>query len=373
MPSRKTPRRRLVSRAAGLVSATTVLTLLVLLASERSLSAPKGPDARGRAAGPQYAGAASPSVPASGPTATSSVSSAGPRAAVPVRPSGTSASVDGNRTGPRASATARRPAAAALPFTWHVDGHVWRGGCEHAYLVDSAPRAVPPPPSESDAEPWARALGAVHGGETLVRVTVQGRGEQTVVLQALRVRVAAKRSPEPANLYRMGMSCGGTLSPRSFDVDLDAARPVARPVPGDDSGTEIPAVSFPYRTSVRDPEVLLVTGRTVTCDCDWYLELEWSSGDRSGTVRIDDDGRPFRTSGVRNAPVHLYDSGARSWFRAEPSEEVPQGGGAPGPRPPTEEPVGPPAEPRGLPPFTPDAAAPRIPGGRGQPAGASAP
>lgn len=111
------------------------------------------------------------------------------------------------------------------------------------------------------------------------------------------------------------------MTPRTFDVDLDAARPAARPMPGNDAGVEIPALSFPYRVSVRDPEVLLVTGRTVACDCDWYLELEWSSGDRSGTARIDDAGRPFRTSGVQDGPAHLYDTRAGRWFPV--GEEAP--------------------------------------------------
>ncbi|MER5771510.1 hypothetical protein [Streptomyces sp. NPDC001985] len=199
--------------------------------------------------------------------------------------------------------------------------HVWRYGCDHTYLVPRGPAAVPPPPAEADAGPWAAALGAVHGGETIVRFTVQGRGEEAVVLQALRVRVAARRAPLERSAYRMSPGCGGSLTPRFFDADLDRPRPVARAVAGSDAGTEIPAVSLPYRVSVTDPEVVLVTGRTAQCDCDWYLELEWSSGDRSGTVRIDDNGRPFRTSAVRDGPVHEYDTGTGGWVRTGPAGE----------------------------------------------------
>ncbi|MGW6455241.1 hypothetical protein ACWF94_04825 [Streptomyces sp. NPDC055078] len=202
-----------------------------------------------------------------------------------------------------------------MPFTLSADQHIWQNGCDHAYLVNRAPAAVPPPPSESDAEPWARAVGAVHGGGTMVRITVQGRSEQAVVLQALRVRVTAKRAPVRGNVYRMSLGCGGSITPRLFDVDLDKSRPVARPMAGSDSGVAIPAVSFPYRVSARDPEVLLVSSRTAGCDCDWYLELEWSGGDRSGTVRIDDNGRPFRTSGIRGRPAHDYDTAAGRWVR----------------------------------------------------------
>jgi hypothetical protein len=65
--------------------------------------------------------------------------------------------------------------------------------------------------------------------------------------------------------------------------------------------------------SAEDPEVLLVTARTGGCDCRWYLELDWSSQGRTGTVRVDDDGRPFRTSAVEGLPRYVYDTSGRGW------------------------------------------------------------
>lgn len=206
---------------------------------------------------------------------------------------------------------------AAPPFTWTSDDHVWKYGCGHTYLVGGPPAAVPPPPAEADAESWATALGAVHAGETGVRITLQGTDERAVVLEALRIRVVERREPAEGRVHRMSSGCGGALTPRVFDVDLDVARPVARSVPGNDTGEPIPAVSFPYRVSVSDPEVFLVTGRAARCDCDWVAELRWNSGGRSGTVRIDDGGRPFRTSGAPGRPVHDYDFVTRRWV-AEP-------------------------------------------------------
>ncbi|WP_018487630.1 MULTISPECIES: helix-turn-helix domain-containing protein [unclassified Streptomyces] len=213
----------------------------------------------------------------------------------------------------RSEGRAAVSAAPAPPFTWTSDDHVWKYGCGHSYLVARPPAAVPPPPAEADAEGWASALGAVHAGETGVRITLQGRDERAVVLEALRIRVVGRRAPADGRVHRMSSGCGGALTPRTFDVDLDRERPVARSVPGNDTGEPIPAVSFPYRVSSSDPEVLLVTARAARCDCDWVAELRWSGGGRSGTVRIDDGGRPFRTSGAPGRPVHDYDHGAGRW------------------------------------------------------------
>lgn len=215
--------------------------------------------------------------------------------------------------------TWERAAEPAAPLTWTVASHIYKDGCGHTYLVERTP---PPPPGSADARSWAAAQGAVDGGETLVRVSVQGKGAASVVLQALHVRVVERGAPLPWAAYRMGGGCGGAVTPRRFEVDLDRPRPVARALDGYDAsgeeGRTLPAVSFPYAVSAAEPEELLVSAGAVGCDCRWYLELEWSSEGRRGTVRIgDEDGAPFRTSGLRGRPVWEYDSVGLRWVRGE--------------------------------------------------------
>ncbi|MGA5196131.1 helix-turn-helix domain-containing protein [Streptomyces exfoliatus] len=217
--------------------------------------------------------------------------------------------------------TRERAAEPPAPLTWTVASHIWKNGCGHTYLVERTP---PPQPEAADARSWAAARGAVHGGETLVRVSVQGKGAAAVVLQALHVRVVERGAPLPWTAYRMDDGCGGAVTPRRFEVDLDRPRPVARALDGyDASGAEgrtLPAVSFPYAVSAAEPEELLVSAGAAGCDCRWYLELEWSSEGRRGTVRIgDEEGAPFRTSGVRGRPVYAYDSVGRAWITVEES------------------------------------------------------
>ncbi|MDQ0408675.1 helix-turn-helix domain-containing protein [Streptomyces sp. NPDC000349] len=212
-----------------------------------------------------------------------------------------------------ASATAGGGQPARLPLAWSVNSQAWKLGCGHDYVIAKEPAQVPPPPAPQDAAPWAATQGAVHGGETLVQLTVQGRSDTAVVLEALRVRVSGRTAPAEGSAYAMDQGCGGAVTPRSFAVDLDKDRPLARAVAGNDSGTPIPAVRMPYRVSATDPEVLLVTAGTRACDCRWYLELDWSSQGRTGTVRIDDGGRPFRTSAIEGLPRYTYDTLNRRW------------------------------------------------------------
>ncbi|WP_238696822.1 helix-turn-helix transcriptional regulator [Streptomyces sp. E5N298] len=309
-------RRRLVAGLASVCAVLATLGTLSALPDGRRSSGDGPAQAAGpRASGTAEAGAAgrrgaspSPSgTPTSGTSGTSGTSERPSGSASPKEEPGTSHPPDAT------SAPSRGEQPAGLPLSWSVNSQAWKLGCGHDYVIAKPPSQVPPPPAPQDAAPWAATQSAVHGGETLVQLSVQGRSDTAVVLEALRVRVVGRTAPAEGNAYAMDQGCGGSITPRSFAVDLDKDRPIARAVAGNDSGTPIPAVRMPYRVSAKDPEVLLVTAGTSSCDCRWYLELDWSSQGRTGTVRIDDDGRPFRTSAIKGLTRYMYDTLGRRW------------------------------------------------------------
>jgi transcriptional regulator with XRE-family HTH domain len=192
-----------------------------------------------------------------------------------------------------------------------TDPYKWDGPCSQHYLVNRKAAQVPPPPNESDARGWVTALGGVPGEEQMVALTVQGTGKATVVLDALHVRVVGKSAPLAWNDYAMGVGCGGGVETASFHVDLDAGRPVTTPKAGQRD--------FPYKVSESDPEVFYVFADARAHDVSWYLELDWSSGNRHGTVRIDDKGKAFRTSGNAGRPAYDYPLGGSEWETAAPA------------------------------------------------------
>ncbi|WP_432118073.1 helix-turn-helix domain-containing protein [Streptomyces sp. bgisy032] len=309
-PARPGYRRRRVT--IGLAAACAVLATLGSLAALPDGRRASAGDRAGTASGPAATGTARAEASAgrsASPTPGGSPASGrpSPSATPPEEKAAPSPSVRGTTAPPD------RGTAATPPLAWSADSQAWKAGCGHDYVIAKPPGQVPPPPAPQDAGTWAATQGAVHAGETVVRLTVQGLSDTAVVLEALRVRVSGRQEPARGNAYAMDQGCGGALTPRYFDVDLDKDRPLARPVAGSDAGTPIPAVSLPYRVSARDPEVLLVTARTQGCDCRWYLELDWSSQGRRGTVRVDDGGSPFRTSALKGLPRYMYDTSARQW------------------------------------------------------------
>uniref|UniRef100_UPI0040402BBC helix-turn-helix domain-containing protein n=1 Tax=Streptomyces sp. SCSIO 75703 TaxID=3112165 RepID=UPI0040402BBC len=258
-------------------------------AADEGSGASEPADAKGRPASPSASlgGSAAPSVSASGTGAAGAGGAA--------RDGGTV-----NGAGP--------PAVAVNPYKWE-------GPCSQHYLVDRKPERVSPPPSEPDARGWVTALGGVAGGQQLLALTVQGTGGATVVLEELHVRVVEKSAPLAWNDFVMGVGCGGGVETTAFEVDLDAGRPALTPRAGQRD--------FPYKVSESDPEVFYVFADARAHHVSWYLELTWSSGDRRGTVRVDDNGSPFRTSGNVGRPAYTHPLGSSEWGRDEVSPDIP--------------------------------------------------
>ncbi|MEV6618107.1 helix-turn-helix transcriptional regulator [Streptomyces sp. NPDC051051] len=265
------------------------------------------------AGGARGAGAA-PSVQERG-TGSASPSGSGSASASPSASASVSASSSGTPS-PSVSG-AERPGAAvedgggAPPLTVEVRPNAWLDPCGQRYLIDREPGRVSPPPVEQDAPAWVAAHGAVSSGSQFVQVTVQGTGDETVVVDGLKVRTVQKRTPLAWNDYAMGypgVGCGGGVPTRYFTVALDAVRPALVPEAGH--------ADFPFKVSESDPEVYYIDADASAYDVSWTLELSWSSGSRHGTLVVDDKGRPFRTSGNNGRPAYEFPLGGSAWQRA---------------------------------------------------------
>ncbi|MFF0730967.1 helix-turn-helix domain-containing protein [Streptomyces chartreusis] len=297
----RSDRRRRLHRRTAAIAGTGLAAVLgaVVLAMSLPSGGDQGDEGRG-----SPVGAATTKGVSGGPTGTEAS----------VSPSPSTRSQEPNSPSPSPSSTPTRNSAGGAetadepPLTVNTRPYTWEGPCSQHYLIDRPATDVGPPPVEQDAPAWVGAHRAVSGGEQLVKLTVQGTGEETVVVDSLKVRVVGKDTPPAWNDYVMGVGCGGGVPTRPFSVALDAARPTV--VAGDGQR------DFPFKVSESDPEVFEITADASAYDVRWYLELAWSSGDRKGTLVVDDDGRPFRTSGNNGRPAYEFPLGAEEWSKS---------------------------------------------------------
>lgn len=156
-----------------------------------------------------------------------------------------------------------------------------------------------------------RPPGAVAASGHSVIVTLQGLTDMKVVLQSMKAEVL-NRKPAASGVHLPGR-CGGGLIPRFFAVDLSAAAPTAVPREGNHGEKTIAPVSFPFTIVRDDVEQFIVEPSSPNEEVEWVLLVRWTAGARSGELRIDDQGTPFRTTAITAARKWCMTGGGDEW------------------------------------------------------------
>jgi hypothetical protein len=146
------------------------------------------------------------------------------------------------------------------------------GDPARAWVVSGAFQGIPVRPAWSDDwSEWTVKAGATPLSARTILLSVQGE----VSVTAVRVKVVQRR---PAIAGTQFVVVGGDpAADQRLEFDLD----------GQSMGREAKA---------GDGETLAVTVQTQRCDCDWFVELDWSGAGHSGTRTIDNERKPFRVS-----------------------------------------------------------------------------
>ncbi|MFY0514944.1 helix-turn-helix domain-containing protein [Streptomyces anulatus] len=313
--SRLSRRTRVLIAAAGvaalLVPTTVVAADLVGSGREDGGSAADRVEDAGGDLGPAPEGSASAT-----PRPSASPSSAGPSASASASPSGPPSVKPSAGSGagqPQGGGGGGSGTGLGAPPTVNISSYNWDEPCGQHYLVNRGPDELDPPPAPQDRRGWAESYGGVDAGNMLLQLTVQGTSREAVVLKGMHVRVLSRKAPLPWSAYLMGNGCGSGIAPQTFAAHLDAGHPTLRPVPGKQGDVVVPAVDFPYKVTSEDVEVFNLDMKAVGYDVTWYLELEWNSGGNEGVLRIDDHGKPFRTSGMKGRPEYVYGNEEVGW------------------------------------------------------------
>ena len=213
-------------------------------------------------------------------------------------------------------------AADAAPFSVSTDityGERWL-----VWLAKPLPDATTWPDSsakEDDLHRFVNGLGAIDD-HTWVRIVLDGTAGRTSTITAARAVVLERRSPTPAAHF-IKESEGETKTIGWF-FDLDEPGSPAHEL------TDIAAppgpLYFTNRTITVAPGEALtldVITATETCECRWVLELDVVVDGTPRTVRVDNDGEPFETSGGRpDVPVYAWTNPERLWhLPSEPGQE----------------------------------------------------
>jgi hypothetical protein len=199
----------------------------------------------------------------------------------------------------------------APPKTVEVAGRQIRFAVDRANYVglDAFSYVVPRPidrigkaPSEEPTQwkEWAYGMGGVDSPTTHVRVSLQGGSETTVQVAGVSVRIV-RRHPLLDGTLLMGPppGCGG-IEPHELRIDLDTSPPrILAEEPEDQD------LLFSLRQG--EWEVFDIIATADKALYQWQLELDVIAQGRSETITIDNNGKPFVTSGSPDVPRFYWD------------------------------------------------------------------
>ena len=181
--------------------------------------------------------------------------------------------------------------------------------CRGFVVPKNYKRITPSPDVEKDWSPWLRSEGAIPASGSEVYIEVQGTTSAGVILTGLRIEVT--RMPISTGTFVVAPQCGNVDTFRYMQIDLDKSPPAQTEVLNADLTDDIEPplqerrpVKFPYEVSKEDAETFVLRLFAENCTCAWTAEFSWLSAGRSGSIQVNDHGRPLRvasTKGVRDS------------------------------------------------------------------------
>jgi hypothetical protein len=147
-------------------------------------------------------------------------------------------------------------------------------------------------------------MGAADAGVTQVRLVITGLSETDVLIDALQVRVL-KREKALLGTHIVCPVGGASGTPRQIEIELQEQPPLTRYVAEGGESTE----PFLFILRKGENEVFYLSAYAREDAYDWIADLLLLVNGKRHIIRIDNDGRSFRTTATTRAQTAYWYSG----------------------------------------------------------------
>ena len=192
-----------------------------------------------------------------------------------------------------------------------ASGHLWAP----YYVIPKSRLAGPAAAGSSELaelrqagwvdQTWAEDHGGMAGSPEVVRFELRGTSDEPVTITAVKAEVIGRTAPVRGWYIAQPAGCGGQTI-RLANIDLDAT-PARVGYFRDDASPETKHLALSVTRT--DPEQIELWAFTRKSKVDWRARVFYTGPDGTGSVVVDDRGKPFRVTterasdGYRGAPV----------------------------------------------------------------------
>ncbi|MGW0821954.1 hypothetical protein [Streptomyces sp. NPDC002845] len=224
-------------------------------------------------------------------------------------------------TSPSPDISAKEAEAPSVPLTATVTHYIPSTGAANCFgwVFPGKSMEQIPVPGDGLSAAWAHELGGTDSVQSNIKVSIQGLTDTDVALNNIRVVDLRKEPALRGPQVWLGAGCGSFVPGRNFRVLLANPNPAVESVTIHDDGTSTVAnQSFNFKVTENDLEVFEIealphssqenSSPLESCGClvTWKLALDWSHKGETGTLIIDDHGKPFQTNdGAADDPIYI--------------------------------------------------------------------
>jgi hypothetical protein len=193
----------------------------------------------------------------------------------------------------------------------------------YALIAPRGARIIGGPPGKDCAQfhPWVAEHGGVSAQSTFLRLVLQGKESNAVLLSSMRARIVERRAP----LTGIPMVCGaaaGAADIHFIYLDLDKRPALGVHADLNDSMQVVRRKPFGFTLKKNETEVFDIWAVTEDCHCKWVIELDLVVNGRRAVKTVTNKGQPFQTTAWSGPRAYHWIAGA--WYKDGYGEPLPR-------------------------------------------------
>ena len=201
------------------------------------------------------------------------------------------------------------PLLAAVGANSAVNSDGWEIALPGELLGNDYPK---PGVTHLQARAHLSALGGYDVEESRIRVALEGRSVDTVIVTGMRARIGHTEPPIADTLVQSPSAGAGTVMVLTFDLDKDDPQALSQDGSNPFAGGYI-------TLSRGEIQIFELIGRAGTRACAWRLEIAFRHRERQKLMLVPDAEQPFRTTPRAASFARSYHW---AWFE-QPSRIIP--------------------------------------------------